>query len=707
MRKIILILLCFPVVVSAQNTDTADHVSDGEYFGLIYRASTHKAYNFLGLIPALCTGQPTYVGEVYGGPHDALCIDQNGNLYGTGLNSGGELGIGSQTATGSGAFVSVPTDSAGNTITGVSQVLNTGTNFGTFWTTAIVMNGVLELAGNLQGGLRGAGTAGAAVNTKFVPVTFAGGAYIKKVTGLYTLLALDTIGGVRVWSWGGNNNLAQLGRGSSPSPNYESPGLITLPGGRHAVDIAGAGAYAVILLDDGEMLGIGDHPTFWGGSGQGSSNSPQNFSSFFYTYVKTAAGTEDTVKKVFANDGSLYYLTYDSTLWSMGDNICGTIGNGQMANWATYTFAPAPTGGTLAPWAYDNGYGPTGVGELPVYTPYNVAPGTHNWECGYPNTSNCWFTHFVNNKHETWGWGRDKAGQLVDSIGSCNYTSGGLNGSRPDVPDNPWPHIIKPFTWSSVTQVNCPMCFTNPSFDANCSQCSQTQGTAPTVNAGTAQVLSGNTTSTTLAGVVTGAGSTKIFNLHYSFVSSTNGSVPVITFPGSLTTPVSGLQPGVTYTLQLTATDQVSVSNTSNMTITVGTTGIGPIIKGSTPNVVSLDSVYHHTILAPTTAYYVLDTLSLPPNSQGVFNLSYASYDTVQKFTGIGQQTVMVSRISTTYGAPYISYQSPYITTGLSVHQSEYNVTLVNGLPLVRVSGFGPANPIRWHVMRHQNIMPL
>lgn len=581
MKKLFVIFLFFPSCAFAQNSDTADHVSDGEYFGLIYKASTHKAYNFLNLVPALCTNQPTYVSEVYGGPHDAFCTDANGNLYGTGLNSGGELGIGSQTATGSGAFVQATTDSLGNTITGVSQVLNTGTNFGTFWTTAIVMNGVLELAGNLQGGLRGNGTTGAAVNTKFVPVTFPGGAYIKKVTGLYTLLALDTIGGGRVWSWGGNNNLAQLGRGSSPSPNYETPGLITLPGGRHAVDICGAGAYAVILLDDGEMLGIGDHPTFWGGLSQGSSNSPQNFSTFFYSTVKTAAGTEDTVKKVSCNDGSIYYQTFDSVLYSMGDNICGTIGNGQMANWATYTFAPAPTGGTLAPWAYDNGYGPTGVGELPVYTPYNVAPGTHNWEAGYANPSNCWFTHFVNNKHEIWGWGRDKAGQLVDSIGSCNYTSGGLNGSRPDVPDNPWPHIIKPFTWSSVTQVNCPMCFTNPSFDANCSQCTQTQGAAPTVGAGSNQLLAGGINSTTVAGSFAGGSGHKAFNMVWTVVSQPSGGKAIITFPGQISTPVYNLAQGTTV-LQLTGTDQVSVSNSATVSITVNCASCaGPIPVGS------------------------------------------------------------------------------------------------------------------------------
>jgi Regulator of chromosome condensation (RCC1) repeat len=706
MRYLLIIALFIPIGLMAQNTDTADHVSDGEYFGAIYRASSHQAYHFLNVVPALFTGQPAYVTEVYGGPHDCFLTGIGGSLYGSGLNSGGELGIGSQTSTSSGAMVSVPTDSSGNPITGVTQVLNSGTNFGTFWFTAIVENGNVELAGNLQGGLRGNGIAGAAVNTKFVPVTFPGGAYIKKVTGLYGIHALDTVGGGRVWSWGYNNNLAELGRGNSPSPNYETPGLVTLPVGRHAVDIAGAGAYTVIVLDDGELLGMGDHPTFWGGISQGSSNSPQNFSTFFYTYVKTAAGTEDTVKKVDCNDGSIYYITFDSVMYSMGDNICGTIGNGQMANWATYTFAPAPTGGTLAPWAYDNGYGPTGVGELPQYTPYNVAPGTHNWEATYAGKSNCWFNHAVNNKHQIWGWGRDKAGQLVDSIGSCNYTSGGLNGSRPDVPDNPWPHIIKPFTWTSVTQVNCPMCFTNPSFDANCAQCSQTQGSPPTVNAGPNQTLSGNVTSTTMAGTAVGAGSTKIFNLHYSFVSSTNGSVPIITFPGSLTTPISGLQAGVTYTMRLTATDQVSVSDSATMTITVGAIGLGPAIPGQSIKVVSADSSIRHDLLVADANYYPIDTLLLPPNSMGTFELFFFAYDTVHHFTRSGQQTVTIARIGTVYQAPYSIYTGGNNGSGQSTELLNFVVTLVNGLPLVRVDGFA-GTLIEWHVYKKPSITPL
>lgn len=544
--------------------DTVDYVGDGEYFGLIYKASTHKAYHFLNVVPALCTGGPTYVAAVFGGPHDQGCIDQNGSLYMSGNNPAGELGNGNTTGTCAGCMLHITTDSAGNAIDPVKQILFSGTNSSQFWETAIVTTtGKVGVAGSLAGGMRGNGTNGAASQSTFVWVVFPAGTFIIKITGLYGHIAIDTAG--QAWSWGFNNSKPQLGRGTSPSPDYRTPGTITLPTGWRAIDIADAASYGVILLDSAgrrKVLGIGDHPTFWGGASATSSNSPQDFTAFMTSQL-TAQNDTSKVNSVYCNNGSIYYILRDSTLWDMGDNACGTIGNGVQADWPNYTFAPAPTGGTPAPYAYDNGYGPSGIGEVPVQTLYHVAAGTHNWVTGYPGISNCWFAHFVNNKGELWGWGRDKAGQLVDSIICCNPGSGGINATYPDTWDVPWPKRILPFSWAASTQVNCLYCYANPGA-TNCSQCSQVQGSAPTVNAGADQILTAGASSATLSG--SSQAGRKVFTAVWTELSGPNTAT--LPFHMDLSTPVSGLIPGV-YKMQLQVTDQFQVSNTSTMQIFV------------------------------------------------------------------------------------------------------------------------------------------
>lgn len=540
---------------------TVSHPSGSEYFSVSYNATSHQAYYYLNDAPAICTGQPTYVTEVWGGPHDAGATGRGGTLYVTGSNVNGELGNGNTTGTCGGCLIQITTDSAGNALPPVTQLFFSGVlASGENWTSAIVTDDTVSrqvgVAGYLGYGMRGNGTTGATVNTKFVWVTFPVGTHIVKITGEYGYFALDAKGNVWSWSFGGNATMLMR------SGSYTTPGMVTLPNGRHAIDVASIGIATVIVLDDGELLGGGTYPTYWGGLSATSSTSPQNFTTFAYSQITGGGTARDTVKKVDCNNSSLYYITYDSTLWSSGDNACGTIGNGQQMNWAAYKCCPAPNQGSAAPYAYDNG-----PGELVYSGIYHVAPGTHNWVTTYGSKSNAWFIHAINGLGQTFGWGRNKSNQQMNTFVTCAYYDGGLNGSRPDYLEVPWPVQIPNLFSTTLVQVNCPECFTNPTFDNNCSQCSQTQGAAPTVSAGSTQNLSGGTTASTLTASFTGANGAAYQYGVWTQVSGPNTAI--ISFPGMRSTPISGLTGGQ-YHFSWAGTDQLQVSATASVIVNVG-----------------------------------------------------------------------------------------------------------------------------------------
>ena len=698
MRYTLIILLFIPFALEAQfgNPDTVDHPSFGEYFNLVYKASTHQAYNILSVVPQLMTNQPTYVTEIYGGPHDYGCTDPSGGAWIGGSVFNPSLG----------SFQHVTTDSAGNTLPFVTQMLFTGTNTSPFWTDFIVTTDSttgrqVGMAGQLSGGMHGNGVNSTVNQTSFVWATFPTGTHIVKIVGLYGIWALDSKG--HVWTWGFSNNKAELQRGTSPTVSYLLPDTIVLPTGHHAVDIADAGGFGVILLENGHVLGGGDHPKYWGGSGASSSNTPQDFTTFLTTSAGLAPGTGNTFvpAKVFCNSGAIYFIGTDSSLVSSGDNICGQIGNGQMFPMNNYAVSPPPNGSSPQPYAYDNGYE-----EDLVPAPVRIFPGAHNWVCGYMGPSNCWNYNFINNKNEIWVGGRGKSGQIMDNRASCNFILGGLNGGFPDMVNQPYGVKALPFAITSGTLVTptCFYCIANPGA-ANCSQgtaCYNGSLSAPIVN-GNKQSIASTLTTATLTPSITYASGSKEYSNIVTFFSGPNA--PIMPFNTGSTISVSGLTTG-TYIFKDSSTDVMWKTGISYDTVVVGTTGIGPIFPGQPVPVVSIDTSVRHDFLVADANYYVLDTLSLPINSMGTFELFFFAYDTVRHYTRSGQQTVTIARIGTVYQAPYSMFTGGNNGTGQSTEMLNFVVTLVNGLPLVRVDGF-PNSLIKWHVIKDQKITPL
>jgi hypothetical protein len=556
--KFILIILLLPTILMGQNPDTVDHPYLAEYCNLVYRASTHKAYHILNVVPQSCTGQPSYVAEIFGGPHDDGYIGPiaPGNLY----VGGSVFGVSC------GGPINITVDSAGTALPAVTQLYCTASNTSPYWTDVIVTTDSttgrqVGIAGELAGGLHGNGTDNAVNQTSFVWATFPNGTHIIKVTGQYVLLALDSKG--HVWSWAAANNKAQLGRGSSPTVPYTLPDTIRLPSGRYAVDIADAGPFGVIVLDDGETLGIGDHPKYFAGPSASTSNTPQNITSFISASVGTFLA-----KKAFADAGAVFLIGnksgVDSCLISSGDNICGEIGNGQMYPMNGYSVSPPPAGSTPQPYAYDNG-----LGEYLTSSWVSVCPGTHNWVCGYMGPSNCWNAVFVNNKGESWAWGRGKSGQIMDNRASCDYPAGGLNGTYPDMVNIPYPIQIFPFaiTSGSLITPTCFYCIANPGA-TNCSQgtgCYNGTLAAPAVHSSN-QVLSGVTSATITPSISYASGSKEYLNV-VTFVS---GPVtPVMPFNTGANIPISGLSVPGPYIFKDSTTDIMWKTNVAYDTITV------------------------------------------------------------------------------------------------------------------------------------------
>lgn len=92
----------------------------------------------------------------------------------------------------------------------------------------------------------------------------------------------------------------------------------------------------------------------------------------------------------------------------------------------------------------------------------------------------------------------------------------------------------------------------------------------PTVNAGSNQVLSASTKSTTL----TGSATTTNGSIKSYLWSQVSGNTVTITSPTSATTTVTGLNMGNTYVFKLTATDDSSQTASSTVSVTVNDSAI-------------------------------------------------------------------------------------------------------------------------------------
>ncbi|MGC9944352.1 MAG: hypothetical protein ABSE48_21205, partial [Verrucomicrobiota bacterium] len=239
-------------------------------------------------------------------------------------------------------------------------------------------------------------------------------------TGTYSLF-LKSDGSL----WGmGQNYYGQLGIGvfSTNSPEGTNRPVMIEPGG--VTTISGGLATSLFITTDGSLWGTGDNLYGQLGIGYFSTNFP-------YGTNRPVLVTNGVVA-ISASDSSLF-LKADGSLWGMGYNFYGQLGDGTDTNrnlpeqilsgGVTAISAGANDGlflksdGSL--WAMGNNqYGQLGIGTFSTNSPYGtnepamVTNGVVAAACGLD------FGLFLKNDGSLWAMGENNVGQLGDGTKS-------------------------------------------------------------------------------------------------------------------------------------------------------------------------------------------------------------------------------------------------------------------------------------------------
>lgn len=544
----------------------SSYISAGEYRPMGYDSLNHQAYyypNGSGQ-PQAFTGQPPYWQTVVGGPHDYGGTDTAGGVWMAGSNEAGQEGTGSVGGTSITAMQHIPNDSAGNALPPISQVFFTGNQNANFWFTALVSTyatgGKVWVAGQLQDYVRGNGTAGIAAQSSFVPVTILNNDTIIKVCGLYSIFALTSQG--KVQSWGANKDSFSLCQGSSPS---SSPAYVQgIPSGWKAYDVTSNVVGTWIFCDSGNHQ---YHKILTGGwqydpayQGRGSNDTHghsylQDVTNNAFLHPMTQNGARWVISAT-CNSETYYFICNDGSLWDIGGNAVGTIGNGKSMNLSSVN------------WFYNQGQN-----NFNQDTVYNVAPGTTNWTGVYCSPSNCWYVYATTSDGKLYGWGNNKGGELWNGILDPNFSSGQIHAAYPNSWCILWPTLIG---WPGTAIVDkittSPYCALNPS-GSPCSTYVIPTAAPPTVTPANQSTVAAGFTMT---GQTVAAASPYFINsTTWSQVSGPNTAI--IQFPSALNTYIYGLITG-TYTFQLSAIDNNLRTGSATMTLTVGAPGCGNCI---------------------------------------------------------------------------------------------------------------------------------
>jgi alpha-tubulin suppressor-like RCC1 family protein len=536
-------LIPFGSLVVFQNPLPVDPsiVSPGEYYPLIKDNYSGTVYDNLdAAIPEIAAGQPAFVSIVSGGAHDAYCASsiENG-VWSVGANAAGEFGNG--TLTGSSSFVYVSTDSLGNSLGNIIQILSTGNNFGAFWTVGILNNqGQVYVAGETEGGMRGDGTPGYATQKYFIKVPFPAGTFITKIQGGGGFEALDSAG--NVWTWGFANNTYELARGSSPSPSYMSPGKVTLVGGTKATDIASVGGWSYAILSNGHIDAWGfysDYITLYPCCG--IAMIPQD--------ITSVANLPHPPVHIYTNSESSYAILTDSTLWGWGGTAVGTMGTGTILNFNV-------TGPDNGIYAWNEGQH-----ALQQFQPIQIAPGKHNFVNVYTGYTLS-YTPFVTDSYgQLFAMGRNKSGALANGVIDCNPVNGGIASIYPDSWDRAYIGLVNPLAVTSAIQVTCPYCIANPS-GTPCNTCTVSLPTKPHASATNQTVPPGQV-------VLNATASTSHYFNYVTWKQLTGPATAQMSVQTALLDTITLLTSGV-YTFQVNLVDSTWQTDSTISTITIG-----------------------------------------------------------------------------------------------------------------------------------------
>lgn len=419
--------------------------SPGEYTTLIQRHDS--AFD-------ATTGKPVFIAKnvkkIFGGAHHYFILFLDGTIAGALDGSAGELGNGSTSGSSTPQLATV--DNLGNPLPQIVDMCLSANLTAPYWQSAAIgIDGTLYVCGTTLGGVLGDGTSGSTATTRFTKVPFPAGTFIVKVQGGREMIALDNAG--NVWTWAGNNDPYCLAQGNSPV-NYRVPTKITF-GGEFAIDIAGGSNWNYILTSVHHVWSwCYQNLTDYNGTGtfNGDGSFTPGANPKVPENITVKLGFPTTVAKIYVNNESSYAILIDSTAWAWGGNACGSIGNGQELNFATYKCCPPPNSGSPAYYAWDQGFH-----ELQVGKPVQILKGIHNITDIYTTNALCYNAMAWGASGNFYVWGRNKQ-SLPYGIAPGNYINGLMQSDYPNSWDCPFPKLVDPFLVGTVFQSPSPDC---------------------------------------------------------------------------------------------------------------------------------------------------------------------------------------------------------------------------------------------------------
>lgn len=388
---------------------------------LFFIASGFFLLNSL-LFPA-ALGQP--VTKIAAGYNYSLFLKSDGSLWGMGANGAGQLGDGTTNSSVTN-FVVIPEQIISSNVVAIAS----GTQHSLF----------LESDGSLWGmgynaeGQLGDGTT---INRR-IPVQIVSSNVIAIAAGGFHSLFLETNGSLWAMGW---NAHGQLGDGTTT--DRHSP--VQIVSSNVTVVAAGYG-HSLFLKSDGSLWAMGDNNAYQ--LGDGTTDSGQ-----FYTN-RPEQIVSNGVIAIGGGDEHSLFLKSDGSLWAMGANEYGQLGDGTTDSGTYVTNRPeliiSSNVTAIAAGAYHSlfiesdgslwGMGARSVGELgdgtlppPYYTnsPERIVPdGVVTLAAGYAHSL------FVKSDGSLWATGFNYNGQLGDG------TTIDRHSPVPIVPDAPVPLIL-------------------------------------------------------------------------------------------------------------------------------------------------------------------------------------------------------------------------------------------------------------------------
>jgi alpha-tubulin suppressor-like RCC1 family protein len=250
-----------------------------------------------------------------GGDH-SLAVGSDGKLYAWGVNSNGELGDGTTTASSTPVVVSLP---GGVTATAVAA--------GAAHSVALGSDGHVYDWGYNGFGQLGNGTT--TDSSTPIQVTLPGGVSpIAVAAGQYMTETLASNGNVYAW---GDGAMGELGNGKVT--NQKSPIQVNVAG----VSAIAAGGYHSLVISAGSVFAYG-----YGGLGQLGDGALTNAS----TRVKVNLPTGVTPVAVSAGLYHSMAIGNNGKLYAWGNNATGELGNGTLVNTSTPALVSMPAGVT-------------------------------------------------------------------------------------------------------------------------------------------------------------------------------------------------------------------------------------------------------------------------------------------------------------------------------------------------------------------------